>query len=466
MHRRIQQIHFVGIGGIGMSGIAEVLLNLGYRVSGSDLRQTEITRRLAGLGAVISQGHHGEAVAGADVVVVSSAVRPDNPEVQAARAVHIPVIRRAEMLAELMRLKRCGIAIAGSHGKTTTTSLVAWILAEAGLDPTVIIGGKLNSLGTNAVLGQGDYLVAEADESDGSFLKLVPMVVAVTNVDREHLDHYPNLEAIKEAFIQFVNGIPFYGAAVLCLDDANTADLLPRAEKRVITYGTSAQAELHAAGIVAAGYGSTFEVWHREERLGQVALALPGRHNVLNALAAIAIGRELEIPFTTIAAALATFAGVQRRLQVKGETAGVLVVDDYGHHPTEIKATLAAVRLAWPGRRLVVLFQPHRYTRTAALFNEFANAFHEADQLVLTEIYPASEAPIPGVTAAGLAQAIHEHGHRSVAVQPDLGGLAAAVLPQLAAGDLVLTLGAGSIWRCGEELLALLATRDGGGTPC
>jgi len=462
MYKKNQHIHFIGIGGIGMSGIAEVLITLGYRVSGSDLRESPITRRLAEMGGRIHTGHDGAWIEGADVVVVSSAVKEDNPEVIAARAGLVPVIRRAEMLAELMRLKKYGIAIAGSHGKTTTTSLVGWVLARAALDPTVVIGGRVNSLQTNAKLGEGEFLVAEADESDGSFLKLAPVIVVVTNVDREHLDYYHDLEEIKAAFSQFINTIPFYGAAVLCLDDPNIASLLTSASKRVITYGTTPQADFYARDIVGEGPTSRFEVVHRDQVLGEIRLSLPGLHNVYNALAAVAVAREIEIPFVTISAALASFTGVQRRLETKGEVRTITVIDDYGHHPTEIRATLAALRSAWGRRRLIVLFQPHRFTRTQALFQEFTTAFFEADVLFLTEIYSAGETAIPGVDGEALLVAIREHGHRQAYFVAETGALVDAVLPILQEGDIVLTLGAGSIWQIGEEILTQLGAAQVG----
>ncbi len=363
------------------------------------------------------------------------------------------------MLAELMRLKKYGIAIAGSHGKTTTTSMVGCVLAEAGLDPTVVIGGKVNSLGTNAKLGQGEFLVAEADESDGSFLKLSPVLEVVTNIDLEHLDHYRDIEEIKEAFLRFIDKIPFYGAAIVCLDDPNIAELLPAIERRLITYGLASQANIHARQVVIDGFNSHFEVCREEEVLGEISLAVPGIHNVHNALAAVAVGLELEIPFGIIAAALHNFSGVQRRLQVKGDAGGITVVDDYGHHPTEIRATLGAIRGAWPRRRLVVLFQPHRYSRTQGLFKEFCTAFHDADLLVLTDIYPASEQPIEGVTSEALMAGIRQHGQRHVELVPQLSELAAAVAPMLREGDVVVSLGAGNIYQAGEQLLALLAER-------
>jgi len=437
-----------------MSGIAELLLNLGYRVSGSDLRQSEITRRLATLGGTIHEGHSGDWVRGADVVVTSSAISEDNPEVLAAREAHIPVIQRAEMLAELMRLAKYGIAIAGSHGKTSTTSIVSTILARAGLDPTIVVGGKVDSLGGNAKLGCGDFLVAEADESDGSFLKLSPVIEVVTNIDLEHLDYYRDLDHIKEVFLQFIDILPFYGVAILCFDDENIARLLPRIRRRIITYGLSEQADLYATGIENQGLETTFTVRFRGEDLGRITVNRPGRHTVYNSLAAIGVALELDIDFATIADGLARFDGVQRRLQVKGERDSVLVVDDYGHHPTEIRATLDAVRQGWPARRLVVAFQPHRYTRTQALFEDFTTAFHRADVLVLTDIYPASEEPIEGVTSERLAAAIREHGQRQVSLVPSVAELPDHLAGILREGDLLLTLGAGNIVQAGERYLA------------
>ncbi len=436
-----------------MSGIAELLLNLGYTVSGSDLRATGITRRLAELGGIIHQGHNGEWIRGADVVVTSTAVSEDNPEVRAAKEFFIPVIPRAEMLAELMRLKKYGVAVAGSHGKTSTTSLVGWVLAEAGLDPTVVIGGQVNSLGSNAKLGQGEFLVAEADESDGSFLHLSPVVEVVTNIDLEHVDFYKDIDEIKEVFLQFVNKIPFYGAAVICLEDERLADLLPRIKKRIITYGLTPQADINARDIRSNGFKSSFTVWRGEKELGRITLPAPGVHNILNSLAAMGVALELEIDFALISRALASFTGVKRRLEIKGEKNKITVIDDYGHHPTEIRATLAALRATWPDRRLVVLFQPHRYSRTRGLFKEFRTAFHRADLLFMTDIYPAGEQPVPGVTTEKLLAAIKERGQRRIKYVPEVMQLPSVVVPQLGAGDIVLTLGAGSIWRAGEQLL-------------
>lgn len=438
-----------------MSGIAEVLINLGHRVSGSDLKESAITRRLSELGAVISLGHRPENMTGADVVVYSSAVSPDNIEVEAARREFIPVIPRAEMLAELMRLKY-SVAVAGSHGKTTTTSLVGTILGEAGLDPTMVIGGRLDSIGSNARLGGGDFLVAEADESDGSFLMLSPTIAVVTNIDLEHLDYYRDLDHLKETFLAFINRVPFYGAAVLCLDDANAQSLIPEIKKRYLTYGLSAQADIQAADLEEHGWISRFELVFKGERLGEISLGLPGRHNVLNALAAVGVALELEIPFASIAGALNRVGGIQRRFHLKGEAAGITVIDDYGHHPTEIRATLAALKACYPDRRKIVLFQPHRYTRTQALFEEFATAFNQADRLILTEIYAAGEEPIKGVTGRALAESIRTHGHHESDFSPDVDSLASKVASELNPGDVVLTLGAGSVWRVGEQLLEIL----------
>ncbi len=460
MYRKTKHIHFVGIGGIGMSGIAELLLNLGYKVSGSDLHGSAITENLSRLGGVIFQGHNGEWIEGADVVVTSSAISANNPEVIAAREQFIPVIQRAEMLAELMRLKKIGIAVAGSHGKTSTTSMVAWMLAKAGLDPTIVVGGKVDSLGGNAKLGQGDFLVAEADESDGSFLKLSPVLEVVTNIDLEHLDYYRDIEHIKDTFLEFINKIPFYGAAILCLDDENVADILPSITRRIITYGMSPQADVYGENIFFQEGRVHFTVKKAGLELGNLDIAPPGKHNVYNALAVICVGLELEIPFSVIADALRSFAGVQRRMQKKGEIYGITIVDDYGHHPTEIRATLAAIKEAWPEKRLVVLFQPHRYTRTKALFREFQTCFRQADCLVMTEVYAASEEPIEGTNSKVLLEEIKRHGQRNTHYIPEVEEVAAALLPLLLENDLVLTLGAGNIVRVGENLLTLLENRQ------
>jgi UDP-N-acetylmuramate--alanine ligase len=443
-----------------MSGIAELLLNLGYGVSGSDLNDSLTTRNLQSLGGEISQGHSGGLVEGADVVVTSSAIRNDNPEVVAALDAGIPVIQRAEMLAELMRLAKYGIAIAGSHGKTSTTSMVSWMMAEAGLDPTIVVGGKVDSLGGNAKLGKGDFLVAEADESDGSFLKLAPVLDVVTNIDLEHMDHYRDIEHIKATFLDFIDRIPFYGAVILCLDDENVADILPEIRKRKITYGFNAQADVSAEQIETGRGRVGFTVKRGGEVLGTIDFSLPGKHNVYNALATICVGLELAIPFKTISEALSSFQGVQRRMQQKGEGRGIKVMDDYGHHPTEIRATLSAIKEGWPEKRLVVLFQPHRYTRTIALLDEFKTCFHQADYLVMTEIYAASEQVIEEISGRILLDEVKKHGQRKTRFVPHVDKLAETILPELEEGDLVLTLGAGNIVRAGEDLVRLLAAND------
>jgi UDP-N-acetylmuramate--alanine ligase len=454
MYQRHQRVHFVGVGGIGMSGIAELLVNLGHVVTGSDLKESPTTRRLAGLGARVVVGHHPDNVAGADVVVVSSAVGGENPEVAAARRALIPVIPRAEMLAELMRLKY-GVAVAGAHGKTTCTSMVAQLLAAGGLDPTVVVGGKLGAVGAGAWLGKGDFLVAEADESDGSFTRLSPVVVVVTNVDREHLDHYGSDEALDDAFVEFMDKVPFYGVAVLCLDDPRLSGLIPRVNKRTLTYGLASQADYQARELEPAGEGTAFTLYVKGERAGRVELALPGRHNVQNLLGAIAVARELGVGLEEVRGACQSLSGVARRFERKGETAaGALVLDDYAHHPTEIKATLEAARARWPQRRLVVCFQPHRYSRTELLFEDFTTAFYGADLLLMLEIYPAGEQPRPGVEAARLAEAVRAHGHRGVELA---GGRREAVERLgrvLEPGDLLITMGAGDVWRVGEALLS------------
>ncbi len=459
MFRKIQHIHLVGIGGSGMSGIAEVLLTLGYKVTGSDLNYSETVKRLEELGGRIFIGHDAANVGDAQVVVISSAVAPTNPEVAAARAKVIPVIPRAEMLAELMRLKY-GIAIAGAHGKTTTTSMVAAVLAQAGLDPTVVIGGKVNALGSHARLGRGDLLVAEADESDGSFLKLSPSVVAVTNIDKEHLEHYGTMERLEGSFLEFVNRVPFYGLAVLCADDERIRSLLPLVVKRYQTYGLQERPggpapDFRASDITANQWESEFRAYNRDKNLGPFRISIPGIHNVSNALVAIAIGIELDVPVDLIRKGLASFAGVERRFQLRGEKGGVMVVDDYGHHPSEIKATLAAAKQGWK-RRLVVLFQPHRYTRTRDLMEEFARAFGQSDLLFVTDIYPAGEAAIPGITGEKLAAAIRAAGHPAVRWVERKEQLIEQVRAEVQPGDLVITLGAGDIWKAGPGLLERL----------
>ncbi len=459
MYRKNHHIHFVGIGGIGMSGIAELLLNLGYSVSGSDLNSSAITKNLEELGGKIYLGHHADWCGDASVVVTSSAISADNPEVQAAQKKNIPVIQRAEMLAELMRLKTFGIAVAGSHGKTSTTSMIGWMLSKTGVDPTIVVGGKVDSLGGNAKLGEGDFIVAEADESDGSFLKLSPVLEVVTNIDLEHLDYYEDLDHIKGTFLRFIDKVPFYGAAVVCLDDENVASILPEVTKRVVTYGLTPQATVYGENITFEDGRVSFTVRTEDGQLGDVSIAPPGRHNVYNALAAVAVGLELEIPFDDISMALGSFEGVQRRMQKKGEVRGVTVIDDYGHHPTEIRATLKAIKESWPEKRLIVLFQPHRYSRTEALFEDFQTCFHMADKLVMTDIYAASETPIEGISTENLLDAIKKHGQKHTQYVPEVSMLSSAIVDDLETGDLVLTLGAGNIVRAGEELVNLLKVK-------
>ena len=452
MYFKKYHIHFVGIGGIGMSGIAELLLNLGYEVSGSDTKASDITERLKGLGGAIHTGHSAEHVSGADVVVVSSAINVENPEVNAAHQLAIPVIPRAEMLAELMRLKY-SVAVAGAHGKTSTTSIVAAVLGEGRLDPTVVIGGKLKGIDSNAVLGMGDFIVAEADESDGSFLKMSPTIAVVTNIDREHLDFYKDLEDIKNVFFDFIDRIPFYGLAVLCLDNEPIQDLIPKIKKRFTTYGMSTQADYQARNIRAQGLKTRFTLHHQGEDLGDITLNLPGIHNVYNAMASIAVGFELNIPFETIKSALETLEGVQRRMEVKGVAQGITVVDDYGHHPTEIKTTLQAVKESWPDKRIILAFQPHRYTRTRALFDEFSRAFYQSDLMVVMPIYSAGENPINGVDSSRLCEEIKAHGHKEVICMDGMESTLSYLKDVLRSGDLLLTLGAGDVWKVGTAIL-------------
>lgn len=441
-----------------MSGIAEVLLNLGHRVSGSDLIVSDVIRRLGDLGATIYQGHDAEHVREVDVVVYSSAVTFDNPEIKAAMEQMIPIIPRAEMLAELMRMKY-GIAVAGTHGKTTTTSLVATLLAAGGIDPTIIIGGRLNIIGSGAKLGSGEFLVAEADESDGSFLKLSPTITVVTNIDSDHLDYYHDLVSIEKAFEEFNNKIPFFGVNILCLDDKAVQRLIPGLKKRYITYGLTSQADYQARDVFFEGVSSRFRIHYHGEDLGEFILHVPGIHNVQNTLAAVAVARELNIDVVTMRNALEEYKGVDRRFQIRGEVAGITVVDDYGHHPTEIHHTLNAVKQVWEDRKLIVVFQPHRYTRTQILFNDFLTAFYQADHLVLTDIYPAGEEPIQGVDAEALFQGIKEHGHKSALYLPETDDIISHLLDIVEPDNVVLTLGAGNIWEVGETLLRKLKER-------
>jgi len=428
-----------------------VLINMGYEVTGSDLEEGAMVQRLRGLGGTVTRGHAAPNVGDADVVVVSSAVKADNPEVAEARRRLIPVIPRAEMLAELMRLKY-GVAIAGSHGKTTTTSMVATILSGAGLDPTIVVGGRLGTLGSNAKLGHGDLLVAEADESDGSFLRLTPTLAVVTNIDAEHLDHYGSLSQLQQAFVDFLNKVPFYGCGIVCVDEPRVREILPVLTRRVVTYGLTAPADLTAAIVEMKEFHAAFDVSLQGRKLGRVGIQVPGRHNVANALAAIAVGLDLEVPFADVASHLAGFHGADRRFQLKGEAGGIMVIDDYGHHPVEITATLAAAKKGW-GRRTVVVFQPHRYTRVQALMREFAGAFQDADVVAVTDIYPAGEAPIAGVSSSEVAGAMKAQGHPDVTLVRDLMDIPGWLRERARTGDMVITLGAGSVVRAGEEYL-------------
>ncbi len=452
MFGTIQHIHFVGIGGIGMSGIAEVLVNLGFQVSGTDLKESVVTERLRSLGIRVDLGHEAKHIEGAQVVVISSAVRGDNPEVVAAHASKIPVIPRGEMLAELMRLKQ-GIAIGGSHGKTSTTSMIAQVLSQAGLDPTIVIGGRLGILGSNAKLGKGDYLVAEADESDGSFLMLSPTLAVITNIDREHLDHYKDIEEIRAAFVEFANKVPFYGSVFACMDDPNVAHVRPLLKRQVRTYGTNPQVDLRARDIRQEGFTSTFQVTAFGEEIGEFSINVPGQHMVLNALAAIGVALELGVDKDQIRDSLATFSGAERRFTKKGEKDGVLVVDDYGHHPTEIAATLKAARKGFPERRIIAAFQPHRYTRTQSLLEEFSRAFFEADVVIITDIYAAGEPSIPGLSGESLVEGLRAHGQREVHSVPKIEDLPDFLKTLTRQGDLLMTFGAGTITNVGPAFL-------------
>jgi UDP-N-acetylmuramate--alanine ligase len=457
---RTKKIHFVGIGGIGMSGMAELLLNQGFTVSGSDLKTTPITRRLEGLGVAIRRGHDPEHVRGRDVVVFSSAVWPTNPEVEEAKRLQIPVIPRNEMLGELMRIKYA-VAVAGSHGKTTTTSLVATVLGRGGLDPTFLVGGRLNAWGTNARLGASNYFVAEVDESDGKFVDLPPTLTVTTNIDAEHLDHYRDVRDIQDAFVTFMNRVPFFGGNVVCLDEESIREILPRLERRVLTYGLESEAEVRGTVRGRDPEGIRVEVQARNSTLGEMTLRIPGRHNVANALAAVTVGLELEIPFEKIRRALESFAGVGRRFEVKGEAGGVLVVDDYGHHPTEIAVTLAGAKENFE-RRTVVAFQPHRYSRTQALYREFGRSFDDADVLFVTDVYPAGERPIEGVTSKLIVDELERRGHDGVHSVGGIDELMAEVVGVLRAGDVFITLGAGDIGEVGDRVLGALRGKGEG----
>ena len=463
MFRHVKRIHFIGIGGIGMSGIAEVLRNLGFIVTGSDVRKSATTERLEKLDIGVAEGHRAENVGAAQVVVYSSAVKTDNPEVVEAKRLGIPVIPRAEMLAELMVLKPYAVAVSGTHGKTSTTSMVATILGHAGFDPTTVVGGVVDTLGSNARLGASEWFVTEADESDRSFLMLYPTIAVVTNIDKEHMESYKGMDDVVQCFTDFVNKVPFFGAAIICLDDPNVQLIIPNIKRRRVTYGMTAQADISAHNIVFDNkFGSTFTVWKGHETLGEIRLPVPGKHNVYNALAATAVALEMEIPFGAIAEAFATFRNADRRFQFKGDAGGVMLVDDYGHHPTEILATLSAAKNSGGGRRTVVVFQPHRYSRTQELMEEFALAFNNADVLFLLDIYAASEQPIPGITAEALAANIKRYGHKSVSYIGDIETAAEKVVPQLRKGDLLITLGAGSVTRLSEEILEKLRTIEAG----
>jgi UDP-N-acetylmuramate--alanine ligase len=468
---RYRIIHFVGIGGIGMSGIAEVLYNLGYEVTGSDVKESETTLRLRKLGVKVYIGHRAEHVDDAHVLVISSAVSPENPEVIEARKKSVPVIPRAEMLAELARLKY-GVLVAGAHGKTTTTSLIATIFARAGLDPTIVIGGRLKATGANARLGQGAFLVAEADESDGSFLKLSPTIAVVTNVDREHMDFFKTMDALKGAFLSFINKVPFYGTAVVCIENEHLRELLPSVHRRYLTYGLTPEAQLYADNIQRGFLSIRFDAVYKGKNLGTVDLPAPGTHNLLNCLAAIGVAFILKIDVQTIRDAIREFSGIQRRLELKGEAAGVLLFDDYGHHPSEIRATLKALKeglqirhqLSESGRRkmgrLIVLFQPHRYTRTKDLIDDFSGAFGDADMLVVLDIYPAGEQPIEGVTSAALLEKIRKSGHENALYKNDRDGAIEHIIATAQKEDIVLTLGAGNVWKTGEIILETLRAKE------
>ncbi|PYS98572.1 MAG: UDP-N-acetylmuramate--L-alanine ligase [Acidobacteria bacterium] len=454
MFRHVKRIHFIGIGGIGMSGIAEVLCNLGFVVTGSDIKKSKNTDRLEEMGLTITEGHAAENVGDAQVVVYSSAVKPDNPEVVIAKEKGVPVIPRAEMLAELMTLKPYAVAIAGTHGKTSTTSMVATVLVHAGVDPTTVVGGVVDTLGSNAKLGASEWFVTEADESDRSFLMLYPTIAVVTNIDKEHMESYKGMDDVVQCFTDFVNKVPFFGAAIICLDDPNVQLIIPNIKRRRVTYGMTAQADISAHNIrYNDTFGSTFTVWRGDNILGDIALPVPGKHNVYNALAATAVALELEIPFAKIAEAFAKFKNANRRFQFKGEENGITVVDDYGHHPTEILATLSAAKNSSGGRRTVVVFQPHRFSRTQELMDEFALSFNNADVLYVLDIYAASETPIEGITAEVLTDNIRKYGHKNANYIGDVDSAAARVVPNLQAGDLVITLGAGSVTRLSDEIL-------------
>jgi len=454
VYRKLKHIHMIGIGGTGMNGIAEVLLNLGYKVSGSDLQSSEVTARLIHLGARIQRGHRADRVRGADVVVISSAVKEDNVELQEARRLKIPVIPRAEMLAELMRMKY-GIAVAGSHGKTTTTSMIAQVLEHGGFDPTIILGGRRNTIGSHAKLGEGDFIVAEADESDRSFLFLSPFIAVLTNIDEEHLDQYQTVDEIKKTFVHFASKVPFYCPIILCLDDPNLQSLIPQFERRLITYGFSSQADIFARDESFEGFRSAAALFHGGKKIGDLKLQVPGAHNISNALAAVAVGLDLDIPVKVILKALKNYSGTGRRFELKKTVGDIMVVEDYGHHPTEIRATLEAAKRGF-ARRLLVVFQPHRFTRLSLLMKSFATAFNQADALILSEVYPAGEPPIPGATGKALYEEIKQYGHKNVHFEPSIKKIAPLVAKLAESHDLILILGAGNINRTAPEIISLL----------
>ncbi|MDR2436618.1 MAG: UDP-N-acetylmuramate--L-alanine ligase [Endomicrobium sp.] len=450
MFRENQKIHFVGIGGSGMSGIAEVLINLGHKVSGSDLKKTDITEHLKSIGAIIYIGHKEKNIKDVNVVVISTAVSKDNPEVGTALKKKIPIIARVEMLAELARLKYA-ITIAGTHGKTTTTSLTSLVLDEGGFDPTIVIGGRLKNLKTSARLGKGDFIVAEADESDGSFLKLFPVITVVTNIDNDHLDYYGSMKNLKDAFIKHINSVPFYGAAVICLDNKIIKEIIPKINRKYITYGFTGNPDIKASNVKVQKECTSFDVIYKGKNIGNVCIKIPGRHNILNSLAAIGVGLKLDIPFSLTAKAINKFSGVGRRIEIKGEKNGVLIIDDYGHHPTEVVTTIKAIKSFWPKRRLIVLFQPHRYTRTQNLFEEFGKSFRDADVIKILDIYSAGEKPIKGVSSNLILKSLKKN-KRDADHFSDLTTLSS----MLSEGDIVLTLGAGDVWKKGEELLKII----------
>jgi UDP-N-acetylmuramate--alanine ligase len=457
---RIRQIHMVGIGGIGMSSIAEVLLNRGYDVTGSDLETSDVTERLQEQGATVYEGHAAEQVGAADVVVYSSAIDPkENPETQEAERRRISLIPRAEMLGELIRMKY-GVGVAGTHGKTTTTSMAGLVVTEGGFDPTVIVGGKVTAFGSNAITGEGDVIVIEADEYDRTFLRLTPSVAVITNIEEDHLDIYEDLDAIKDAFTRYANSVPFFGAAILCLDDPNVQAIVGDVERRIITYGTTRQAEVRAENVRRDGLQTRFDVMRRSQRLGEIELNVPGMHNLRNALAAVAVGLELEIDFDEIRDGLNGFTGVRRRFEKIGEAEDVVVIDDYAHHPTEIRATLDAASQGYPDRRIVAVFQPHMYSRTRDFLDDFARSFFETDQLVLTDVYGAREEPIEGIDGRRLAERAEQFGHRAVHYVPDKTDLPGELLDLTRPGDVVLMLGAGDIWRYSRSFVDLLRENE------